>query len=296
MKNIMYIIGILLCLVTCKAANIPDDFRLFQSVRQNQLQVTSLFFHRRPQLTSLDQLKYFPNLKSLRIAMCFDVRHLIQTISHLAPGLQLLSLRLVNFTDLSGLQNLKELEILDMPHFMEDLQPMEKLIDLPIKYLNLSGRSQLKGLEYIQHLSRLERLGLQRVFYNENMNYPSLDFLSPLKRLTHLNLSNGCMIEDISPLANLSSLQSLNLGGVSPFKCTREQSLAVVSKLKNLEYLALGMMYYSQDLSYLSNFPKLKELQANPSCDREMSRLRGYLPSRVEIVKYANFPGWEWCD
>ena len=105
MKHILYVIGSLIWMGTCMAANTPDDFELFQSVRQNQPQITSLSFCNRPQLTSLDPLKYFPNLRSLRIDRCQNVRHLIPTVSFLAAGLSSLSIPFSSVVDLDGMLN-----------------------------------------------------------------------------------------------------------------------------------------------------------------------------------------------
>lgn len=293
MKYILYIIGSFLWMGTCTAS---DDFDLFQSARQHQPHVTSLTFRGRPQLTSLDQLKYFPKLQSLRIVRCNNIQHLIPTVGLLATGLKKLTLPAANVVDLKDLGSLKELEILDVSNFKENIHSLETLIDLPIKYLNLSGRSQLKDFECIQHMSHLERLGLGGVFSSENVSPPRLDFLRPLKGLTHLDLANGCMIEDIYPISTLTSLRSLNLNMVSAYKCNRSQSLAVISKLNNLEYLALGRLFYPGNLSYLSSLPKLKKLQAyifNDS-ESELRRIRGHLPRDAEIVKYVTLQSWGW--
>lgn len=273
---------------TCMAANTPDDFELFQSVRQNQPQITSLSFCNRPQLTSLDPLKYFPNLRSLRIDRCQNVRHLIPTVSFLAAGLSSLSIPFSSVVDLDGMQNLKELEVFNVCGYDSQIQSVKHLIGLPLRYLNLGGKSQVRDLEYIQLFPRLERLNLSGVFFNENINYPPLTILSSLNCLTHLDLSIGPMINDLSPVFKINTLESLILTGM-------QKKTAGIENLKNIEYLALGMLCNNLDPSCFSKFSKLKKIQASPYSEEKLAMLKKHLDPQVEITEQEDdFPGWDW--
>lgn len=292
MKNILYAIGSLLWIGTCMAS---DDFELFQSVRQNQPQVTSLSFQGKPQLTSLAPLKYFPNLKALRIQNCRNVKHLIPIIGTLT-GLQKLYLEgNENYVygmkqDISHLCRLHNLKTLSIIGESSQLQLIKPIVNLPIERLNLHSQYSIEDLELLQHMTKLQRLNLSQVFYDDERIYPSLFFLQSMKELTHLNLAACFMIEDLSPVWNCQELKSLILNGMDDREC--KWSLNGIENLINIEELSLGDIYLCRELSYLKRFKRLKKLQVNCDLRKELEIIKSFTGSNVIVGDEVEFSDW----
>lgn len=74
-----------------------------------------------------------------------------------------------------------------------------------------------------------------------------------------------------------------------------EPNIDGIKNLKNIEYLALGMLCNYRDPSFLSTFSKLKRLQVDSASGKILEKLRKHLPRGVEITEEEDdFPGWDW--
>ena len=297
MKHILYVIGSLIWMGTCMAANNPDDFELFQSVRQNQPQVTSLSFCNRPQLSSLDPLKYFPNLRGLRIQHCRNVKHLIPIIGTLT-GLQKLYLEdNENYTygmkqDISPFGELSNLKTLSLVGMWSQLKSIKPIVNLPIERLNLCGQHSIEDLDTLNQMTKMQRLNLAKVFFDDErtMPYPPLDFLNHMPDLTNLCLATCFMIEDLSPVWKCAKLVSLDLAGIDGRAC--KWNLNGIEKLINIEELILGDLHYYRDLSCLQELRKLKTLQVNCNNNEELERIHSVIGASVIVNDEAKFSSW----
>ena len=288
MKHILYVIGSLIWMGTCMAANNPDDFELFQSVRQNQPQVTSLSFCNRPQLSSLDPLKYFPNLRGLRIQHCRNVKHLIPILGTLKElhTLHLSSSGHVDdgiIQDISPLSGLHNLTFLSLNAWGRQVNSIKPIMKLPIKRLSLCRQHSIQDLDLLHHFTHIERLNLSQVFYDADRTtpYPSLDFLKYMKELTHLSLSACFMIDDLSPVWTCRKLQSLILSAIDEGDC--KWNLNGIENLINIEDLGLGNLHYYRELSYLKGLKKIKKLQIYSDGTEKLALIKKFVGSNVMV-------------
>jgi hypothetical protein len=208
MKPILYVIGSFFWMEISMAANNSDDFELFQSARQNQPHITSLSFHNRDQLTSLDPLKYFPNLKSLWIVLCPNIRHLIPTVGALT-ALHTLYWLPSSQTDLSSLSKLTTLKELSVP--CSPFNRIKPFINLNLEVLNLSACSFIEDLEEIGSFNELKKLKLNNSLHFGPDNI-DIGFLRKNKKLTYLDIGLSDAICDLSPVYTLDQLTTLILG------------------------------------------------------------------------------------
>lgn len=274
MKNILYAIGSLLWIGTCMAASNPDDFELFQSVRQNQPHVTSLSFCDRPQLTSLDHLKYFPKLRSLRIESCTNIRHLIPTIGALTALYKLYWWPSLE-TDLSSLSRLTTLKELSIP--CNSFKKIKSFTKLDLEVLNLSASTAIEDLEEIGSFNELKKLKLYNSLHFGSDNI-DIGFLRRNKKLTYLDIGLSDAISDLSPVYTLDQLTTLILGPME----YGSASLDGIQNLKRLENLNAGWLVRKEDLERMKDLPKLRKLYCdNASILGEglQNDIRKYLPN-----------------
>jgi len=172
--------------------------------------------------------------------------------------------RLTDLSPLSGLKNLKELNLRN--NQIKNLSPLSKLTNLtslnlydnPISDISpLSGLKKMEILFFgdnetqLKDLSPLSKLtNLKELYF---IGY-QIDDISPLSRLTELtDLSLHCNIDDISPLSGLTNLTRLVLVN------DQISDLSPLSGLTNLT--SLWLFYVPiRDISPLSNLTNLKEL------------------------------------
>lgn len=110
----------------------------------------------------------------------------------------------LGITDLSGLEHLKALQILELPeNQIQDISLLSGLKDLQI--LNLSG-NRIKDLSPISSLNSLNELSL------DNCGLSDISGLYGLGALKKLSL-RGNDINDVSPLGSFKQLESLDLTG-----------------------------------------------------------------------------------
>ncbi|MBN2411203.1 leucine-rich repeat domain-containing protein, partial [candidate division KSB1 bacterium] len=142
---------------------------------------------------------------------------------------------------------------------VDSLQPVAGLEDITL----LDGLEHCKNLVYLEmglqnitDISALETLTkLKRVGLDQNRKIENITPLANLTDLEWLNLDSN-LIEDISPLKNLTKLIYLNL---------QYNSITDISVLKNIKNLReLWMSQASiNDLFYISHMNKLEHLWLN---------------------------------
>lgn len=190
-----------------------------------------------PEITSLDGLQQFPNLKSLKI-----------------------SLNGSKIDDLSPIRNLTKLEILSIPYSnisqIGFLARMERL-----RSLDLKG-NKVTDLELIFTLKNLEMLSLE---------YQGPDYITniaPLGELIKLRVLNlqGNKISDISALSNLVNLTYLN------FTDNRVSDLSPLKDLKNLTAINFSINMVSS-LEPLKDMPVLNSIDADNNSISDLTPL-----------------------
>lgn len=136
-----------------------------------------------------------------------------------------------------------------------------------ITELNLTG-CQLSDFGFLEDFTALERLFL------DDTGFAQLSLLNAMENLYELSLTNCTDITDWTPLAELSGLRSLSLGG------TGIEDLSPLANLTELESLSLIDLSGPLDLGILSGLTRLKSLQLY--ADAELSIL-GSLPELTQL-------------
>ena len=220
-----------------------------------------------------------------------------------------------SITDISALQGLTKLEVLDLGGIsISNISALERLTNLAVLYLGgnfisdispLANLTNLRWLELgsnaISDISPLANLtSLEDLFLSINSisdisplaNLTSLENLyfwknsisdiSPLaglNNLTRLNLPDNA-ISDISPLANLTSLESLSLSG------NAISDISPLANLTSLEHLSLWNNAIS-DISPLANLISLEYLFLEINAISDISPLAG-LNNLTELELWGN--------
>ena len=160
------------------------------------------------------------------------------------PHLRELDLGTTGVTDLAPLAQLRELEVLRLPYFgfvgVWDLEPLRALERL--RELDLDG-TDVKDLDPLRGLDQLRALSLR-------YSYRNLEPLRNLPRLKRLALTE---VSNLEPLADLSSLEVLDLGS------SAISELTVLSGLSRLRELDLGNTAV-RDLTPIGNHARLEKL------------------------------------
>lgn len=214
-----------------------------------------------------------------------------------------------NISDLSGLESLTSLKILDLgmerindgwvnSNNISDLTPLSELDTLEELLLyqnNISDISQITGLINLRRLSldsnsiselpadlnnldKLERLDLA---YND---ISDISNLSPLTSLTSLDVS-GNNIENIAPINNLTKLNWLGFA--------KNQVGSSFSQLTDLSQLESLYFYENNilDISVLSNFTELVELDMAFAGGSDLSPIYN-----LNQLEYLNIAGEQLAD
>ena len=214
-------------------------------------------------ITSLEDLKYFPNLTILQIR-----GHKVTDISALSSLTSLTSLNLAmnELTDisaLSGLTSLTDLNLLDNKLIdISALSSLTSLTDLNLldnKVMDISalsgltsltelhlGDNELTDISVLSNLTSLTELDLSS---NE---VTDINVLSDLTSLTVLDLGSN-EVTDISVLSGLTSLTSLNL------RNNELTDISMLSGLTSLTHLDLDFNKLT-DISVLSTLTCLESL------------------------------------
>ena len=140
---------------------------------------------------------------------------------------------------LTVFRNLNDLNLSFNSSEKWDLSPLSALVNL--KKLKISGTSNLdlQGLEVLKGMPMIETLELEDI-----KQLRALNFIDNMPHLDALSVKN-CPINDISPLKNKISLQSLSL--INCDEIGDISAVATLSNLQNFEYKS-----YSKIPKYVS--------------------------------------------
>lgn len=197
--------------------------------------------------TTLDDLYYFTNLKSLDISA-----QNIEKVSKIPylPFLEKLSIKypkciLQNLNIISQLTNLKYLDLFQCGN-LKDISALENTKDLT--YLNLTWLYSCSDFSVLSKLTKLQ------VLIMETCNRISdISMLENLTELRELSLRENS-IKDFTPLRNLKKLEKLYL-----YMSVEVEDLSPLSELYNLTHMDI---YCQKDISLspLGSLNNLKEL------------------------------------
>ena len=273
--NIAILITILL--IGCISLNAADDATVLDGVvvskkRKHEAEaaknahITELDLSDERELRSIDFIMYFPNLTDLNLTHCYQLKDSYHPVSGLT-NLRKLNLRDVKLTTtihLRPLVNLTSLNLSANP----DLTTVRDIITLTkLKKLDLEGNSELIDLEQLAQLTSLRNLSLNGIFNNDDISYPSLDFIAVLTNLRKLNLGSNDWLFYIKPLVGLPHLTHLDLGGSRDIK-----DLSLIGDITTLEKLKLRFIYSGCPASsvrpmFLTKLIKLKSLTVDKGLD-----------------------------
>jgi internalin A len=185
-----------------------------------------------------------------------------------------------NINDLSGIENLTELEVLNIPNIFWD----------GVHYLDISPLEKLSGLNTLdltgKHIISLGPLHDETNLTTLYLSANKISDLSPLKNL--INLSDVCLesnnISDLSPLSGLTNIQKLNLG---------INKISDMRPLKNLTNLKTLYLYNNNisDLSPLKGITSLTDiaLECNKISDiSPLYNLTNLININLQYNKIAN--------
>ncbi len=215
-------------------------------------------------LENIDVFGEMPQLEHLQIGSKMGILNPIQDIACLAhlPNLRGLEMPYnhnieLDYSVIASAKKLRYLEIGFSNPYDKYIGVLEGLTKL--RFLIIGGR--LPNLSPLADLTELEVL-LARSCYIEDISA-----LAKLKNLETLNLENNYRIADISSLKNLSKLRMLNLGG------NEISDLSPISNLFNLRYLTLTSNRIS-DISPLAKLTALEMLILNQNQIKSIEALR----------------------
>jgi Leucine-rich repeat (LRR) protein len=201
-------------------------------------------------------------------------------ISFLAdmPDLEYVALHnnslMTDITPLSGLTNLKKLQIIDCPN-IKSLEPLSGLTKL--KELFIFDCPNIKSLEPLSSLTNLECL---TITHNKGYDYSAL---ASLRQLERLSISKDLDPIDLKHLGRLRFLKTLYFGnGSDPEK--KIMNIHELQDLVNLENLII-IDINDLDISWASSLRNLTTLELSSCTISDLSPLVN-LPNLVDI----NFP------
>jgi hypothetical protein len=224
-------------------------------------------------LTQIEEINLnsgFPHLSSLELES-EKLRNL--NFLYQMPNLIELDLECPSLEDLTGLNNLAQLELISLytiPHdSLKEIAGNENL-----KELHIWDCLNLKNLHFLSDFPNLQHLSLRQFLELENLQ--PLSSVSNLKTLL-LDVRQNCEELDYSQLAGLRNLESLTLFSqnlkkvpwVSQIRklkelnlnyCTNLQDLKGISRLNNLGVLNLNHCPSLHDFEELKNLSSLQEL------------------------------------
>ena len=219
------------------------DFYGFETVMQKCEQWLQNHFH------SLDRDQLYD------LAMKYDFPALKNVLAN-----QLLKICFKKPVDLQKLEPLfKEITELDLSGFRSLPDEIRKLLGQcqSLRTLNLAGCNWIKNNDEFQNLfgqcKNLKTLNLSDCTWVNVLTFPLLPQFTELEKLDLYNCNNS----DLTPLASLTKLRSLNLGQYSP-----QSSLLDITPLTNLPLLEeLNLRHCKIDPALLSLLTKLNSLE-----------------------------------
>ncbi|MBS9776288.1 MAG: suppressor of fused domain protein [Fusobacterium sp.] len=229
-------------------------------------------------IESLEDLKYFPNLKNL--SLNFSDPDNPEIFGNLKDVVHLTKLEILNLSgsiikgNIKLLKELKDLELLTLTGVeikgnIKDLLEFKKL-----KKINMCD-AKIKGT-----LKDLVGLDLEKLVLGWTNIKGNLEDLKDFPNLKVLDL-NDC--EKIK--GNLSSLKNLKkLEDISLMSCDISGNLEDLKDLKNLKYIDLACTDTYGNLSHLLKLKNLKEVDLTYSCvDRDVEIVEKLKAKNVEV-------------
>lgn len=103
--------------------------------------------------------------------------------------------------------NLEELDLT-----WNSIRSIAPLLSLKkLRKLSLHGCSIIGDLGLLGKVTSLQSLDMSLVYINDDMEYPTLDFIRSLKNLEEIDISDNACLYKINPLAILPKLRSVTL-------------------------------------------------------------------------------------
>lgn len=233
-------------------------------------------------LENLDFLKGFENLETIKMDS--------NEIKNLDGIKELTNLKHITLTnnkieDLSALSELKNLEELYLDkNNISDLGPLKELTGLRELSLNDNKIKDISALENLTELTMLYMNGVYTGPYDapddSGNAISNIEPLRNLKKLTKLHLQDLVYIEDLSPLAELTNLESLILRG---------NKISNIEPLRNLTKLEVLYLYKNNvsDISALENMTEMGELNFAVNKVKDISPLKN-LNNLYDLKGYSN--------
>lgn len=233
-------------------------------------------------LENLDFLKGFENLETIKMDS--------NEIKNLDGIKELTNLKHITLTnnkieDLSALSELKNLEELYLDkNNISDLGPLKELTGLRELSLNDNKIKDISALENLTELTMLYMNGVYTGPYDapddSGNAISNIEPLRNLKKLTKLHLQDLVYIEDLSPLAELTNLESLILRG---------NRISNIEPLRNLTKLEVLYLYKNNvsDISALENMTEMGELNFAVNKVKDISPLKN-LNNLYDLKGYSN--------
>ncbi|MCL2645572.1 MAG: substrate-binding domain-containing protein [Phycisphaerales bacterium] len=161
-------------------------------------------------------------------------------------------------------------EKLGNPQYLTDLSPLSRLKKL--QYLNLNGGSQVHDITLLNQFPELTLLGLR------NTPQESLAPIANLSKLYLLDLGGSPKLKDITPVSGLSHLHDLTF-----IDCPNLTDLRPLSKLINLPNLILAQCDNLEDISPLGKMTNLCILNLS-GCKKIASLKPLYTLARLQTL------------
>lgn len=251
-------------------------------------------------ITNIDALAGLTDLKSLDLY--FNYPDSLSALTGLTglTKLNVSNCKAEDFSVVAGLNKLESLGFISSGITSDDLKALAGLTAL--KELDLSA-NQIEDLTTLSSLTSLEKLDLSgNVIDGAQMagkdpdKYYFITDVTPLAKLTNLTelcLSNNKVLPDLSPLAGLAKLETLDIESFDRF----DGNLKTVAGISSLKHLNAGVygdrptMLTNDDLAGLSEMTGLESLDISGSgLVDDISALSGlinlkYLDASVTAVK-----------
>lgn len=201
-------------------------------------------------LSDLSYLVYLSNLKTLYIGG----NHLTN-LTPLARLTKLSSLTInYNQADLNPIGKLTNLTSLRLFNNSADLNPLKTLSNLLVLDLDNNFNFNKKDPTYLSIIANFSNLTELSIRDN---NLEDINFLTKIKKLRKLYLTNNYKLSDLKPISSLINLEELILFN------NRFSDITPLSKLKKLKSLTLHSTIYFSNLNSLSNLENLTRLVIN---------------------------------
>lgn len=230
------------------------------------------------ELTSLADIKYFPNLKYQYLALTMAELENVDELATL-PKLKSLKLEACEIEDASAvweLHNLSRLEIcFSSLGGKKQLNKLNQLKRLTLSFMDLPEWTSMSELNDLEELT-LQECGLT-----------DISFLCPIKKLRRINLSQN-LITDISVLQQMENLESVCLWNN---KITDLSPLRNLPKIKRL-WIGMNPIDWSKcSLGDLECITKVVELSVDANRTRKQhdspcQKCKKAIPRRQELYGY----------